>query len=62
MFASDNISVTSSGDKNIGTGGSFLHGSDLITSHSSLESVDRVDLSDDDASTIGAERFGTLPS
>lgn len=60
VLASDDIPVTGGGDKEIGTGSSFLHGGNFKAGHGGLESVDRVDLSDNYTSTIGAEGFSTL--
>jgi hypothetical protein len=59
-MAHDDIPVACSGHKDVATRGSFLHGSDFKTSHGSLESVDGVDLGDDDACTIGPQRLGAL--
>ena len=58
----DNIPVASRGHEDIGARGSIFHGGDLITSHRSLESVDGVNLGDENASTIRAERLGALAS
>ena len=60
VLGSDDVPVSSSGNEDIGARSSLLHGGDLVTSHRSLESIDRVDLGDDDASTVGSERLGTL--
>ena len=60
MSAGDNIPVASGGHEDIGAMSSILQGGDLITSHRSLESVDGVDLGDENASTIGAERLSAL--
>jgi hypothetical protein len=60
VLGSDDIAATSRGDEDIGTGSSLFHGRDLVPRHRSLESVDRVDLGDNNACTVRAERFGTL--
>ena len=60
MGTSDDVPVASGGYKDIGARSSLLHGADFITSHRSLESIDRVDLSDENASTVGTERLGAL--
>lgn len=60
VSASDDIPVASGGDEEVGSRGSIFHSGDLITSHGSLKGVDRVDLSNQDTSTIGAERLGAL--
>ena len=52
VLSGDDVPVTGGGNKNVGARSSFLHSSDLVTSHSSLKSVDGVDLSDDDTSSI----------
>ena len=60
VLSGDDVTVTSGGHENVGTGGGLLHGGDFVTGHRSLEGVDGVDLSDDDASTVGPEGLGTL--
>ena len=60
VLTGDDITVTSGGNKNVGTWGSILHGGDLVTSHCSLEGVDGVDLRDEDTSTIRLQGFSTL--
>ncbi len=56
----NDVAVTSGGDEDVGAGSSLLHGRDLITSHRGLESVDGVNLGDEDTSTVGPERLGAL--
>ena len=51
VLSSQNICASSGGDKDLTLRGSLFHRNDLITRNSSLESVDGVDLSDDDTST-----------
>lgn len=60
VFASDDVTVTGGGDEDVGAGSSVLHGGNFVTSHCSLEGVDRVDLGDQDTGTVRAKRFGTL--
>lgn len=60
MLRDDNVTVTSSGHKDIGAGSSLFHGRNLVSCHRGLQSVDGVDLSDDHPSTVRAERLGTL--
>ena len=60
VLRGDDVPVTSGGDEDVRAGSSLLHGGDLVTSHRSLESVDGVDLGDDDTSTVGTERLGAL--
>lgn len=57
--ASDDVSAASGGDKDVTTGSGLLHGGNLVTGHSGLEGVDRVDLGNDDSSTVRSERLGT---
>lgn len=56
----DDIPVTSGGDKDVRTGSGILHGGDFVTSHRSLKSIDRVDLGNENASTVGPEGLGAL--
>ena len=60
VLCGDDVPVTSSGDKDVGTRSSFLHGRDLVTCHRSLEGVDGVDLSDENASTVRLQCLGAL--
>ena len=60
MSTSDDVPVASGGYKDIGARSSILHGGNFITRHCSLESVDRIDLGDENASTVGTERLGAL--
>ena len=60
VLASDDIPVAGGRDKDVGTGSSVLHGSDLETSHASLEGVDWVDLGDKNTSAVRPQRVGTL--
>lgn len=57
---SDNVTVTGGGNEDISTSSSLLHGGNLISSHSSLKSVDGVDLSDDDTGTVRPQGLGAL--
>ena len=60
VLRGDDVTVTGGGDEDVAAGSSLLHGGDLVTGHRGLESVDGVDLGDDDTSTVGAEGLGTL--
>ena len=60
VLPGDNIPVAGGGDEDVGAGSGVFHGGDFITGHSSLESVDRIDLGDKNTSTIGLQRLGTL--
>jgi len=58
VLSSDDVSVSGGGNKDVGLGGSLLHGDDLVTSHSGLESVDRIDLGNENSASVGLERLG----
>lgn len=55
VSASQDVTATSGGDEDLTLRSSLLHGGDLVALNSSLEGVDRVNLSDKDAGTHGAE-------
>jgi hypothetical protein len=57
--ASKDVTAASGGDKDLTLGSSLLHGGDLEAGNGSLESVDGVDLSDDDAGTHAVESLST---
>lgn len=59
MGASDDVSAASGGDEDVTSGSSLLHGGDLVTGHSGLEGVDRIDLGNDDSGTVRSEGLGT---
>eukprot|EP00049_Salpingoeca_infusionum_P017163 m.351963 g.351963 ORF g.351963 m.351963 type:complete len:414 (-) comp16414_c0_seq1:123-1364(-) len=59
VSTSDNTLAASSGDVDHALLGGLLHGGHLVTLHSSLESVDWVNLSDENAGTKGTEGLGT---
>ena len=52
VLGSDNVSATSSGNKDVGAMSSIFHGGDFVTGHSSLKSVDMVDFGDQDTGTV----------
>ena len=60
VLAGDDVPVSSAGDEDIGAGGGVFHGRDFETGHSSLESVDGVNLGDKDASAVRPQSFGAL--
>lgn len=60
VLRGDNVAVTGRGHKEVGTRGSVLHGGDLVTGHRSLEGIDGVNLGNQDARAVGAERLGAL--
>lgn len=51
VLADNDITATSGGDEDLADGGSLLHGDNLVARDGSLESVDRVDLGDQNTST-----------
>lgn len=60
VLRGDDVPVASGGHEDIATGSSLLHGGDLVAGHGRLESVDGVDLGDDNTSTVRAERLSAL--
>lgn len=60
VLASDNVTVTSGRNKDVGAGGSVLHGAHFVTGHGGLEGVDGVNLGDEDTGTVSAEGLGAL--
>ena len=60
VLADDDVAVAGRGDEDVGARRGLLHRRDLVAGHGSLESIDGVDLGDDDTSTVGAEGLGTL--
>lgn len=58
VHASKNVTAAGGGDENLSLLGSLLHGGDLEARNSSLESVDGVDLSNDDTGTHAVESLG----
>jgi hypothetical protein len=58
VLASEDVTASSGGNEDLTELGSLLHGGDLVTSHGSLESVDGVNLSDDDTGTHAVEGHG----
>jgi hypothetical protein len=59
VLANQDITATSGGDKDLALGGSLLHRHNLETRDGSLESVDRIDLGDDNTGTHAVESHGT---
>lgn len=55
VLASQDVTATSGGDEDLTLGSSLLHGGDLEAGDSGLQSVDGVDLGNDNASTHGVE-------
>lgn len=60
VLATDDVAAASGRDEDVALGGGVLHGRDLEAGHGGLERVDRVDLGDDDARAVRAERLGAL--
>jgi len=58
VLASEDITATGGGDEDLTDLGGLLHGGDLVTGHSSLESVDGVNLGNEDAGTHAVEGHG----
>lgn len=54
----EDVTATSSGNEDLSLGSGLVHGGDLEASHGSLESVDRVDLSDEDTGTHALKSQG----
>ena len=60
VLALNDVPAPRGRDENVGPRGSLFHCRDLITSHRSLESIDGVNLGNENAGTVGSERFSTL--
>lgn len=60
MFSGDDVAITSGGDKDVRAGGNILHSGNFKADHCSLESIDGVNLGDNDASSVVAKGFSTL--
>lgn len=58
VLASEDITATGGGNEDLTDLGGLLHGGDLVTGHSSLESVDGVNLGNEDAGTHAVEGHG----
>jgi hypothetical protein len=59
VLANQNITATSGGDKDLSLASSLLHGQNLVARDSSLESVDGINLSDDDTSSHSVKSHST---
>jgi hypothetical protein len=55
VLANEDVTAASGGDEDLALRGGVLHGDDLEAGHGSLESVDGVDLSDEDTGTHGVK-------
>lgn len=58
VLSTDDVTATSGGDEDGGLGSSLLHGDNLVSLHASLESVDGVNLSDEDTGSHSLESLG----
>ena len=58
MLAADDVLATGGGDEDAATLDGVFDGRHLVALHRSLESVDRVDLGDDDAAPEASEGLG----
>src|SRR5205807_6444452 len=57
MFELDHIDVAGSGDVDVAATKRLLDGGHFVTFHRGLQRIDRIDLGDDDARTLAAERL-----
>jgi len=62
VLASDDVTASSGGDKDLSNGGSLLHGNDLVSGDGGLKGVDGVNLGNHDASTHSVESGNTTLS
>jgi len=62
VLPGDDVPVTGGGDEDVGAGSGIVHGRDFETSHSSLESVDWVDLGDKNTSSVRPQSLSALES
>lgn len=58
VITSDDVSATSRRNEDLALRSSLLHGGDFVTGNGSLESIDGVDLGDDDTSTHTVKSLG----
>jgi len=58
VLATDNVTATGGGDKDVGLLDGLLHSRDLVTFHSGLESVDGINLGHNDTGTHALESSG----
>jgi hypothetical protein len=59
VHASEDVTAAGGGDEDLALGSGLLHGGDLVAGDGGLESVDGVDLGDDDTGTHAVEGLGT---
>lgn len=58
VSTSKDVTAAGGGDEDLTLGSGLLHGGDLVTGNSGLESVDGINLSDDDTGTHAVESLG----
>ena len=60
VLGGDDVSASGGGDEDVGLGSSLFHNGDFVTGHSGLESIDGVNLGNDDSGTVRSERLSAL--
>lgn len=60
MLVNDDVPASGSGNKDVSSRSSVFHSGDFVSGHGSLQSVDGVNLGDEDSGSVRSERFGTL--
>ena len=60
VLAADDVTVTGSGNKNVGTVCGILHSRDFVASHRSLKRVDGVDLGNENTRTVSSQGLCAL--
>jgi len=58
VLTTENVTASSGGDEDVSEGSSLLHGNNLVSLHASLESIDGVNLSDEDTGSHLLESLG----
>jgi hypothetical protein len=59
VLDSDDIDVAGGGDVDVAAAESLLDGRDFVTFHRRLQRIDRIDLGDNDAGALAAQRLRT---
>ena len=59
MLANQDVTAASGGDEDLSLAGGLLHGKDLVSRDSSLESIDGIDFCNDDTSTHSVKSHST---
>lgn len=60
VLANNDVSASSGGDEDLSLRSGLVHGGNFITGHGGLESVDGVNLGNDDSGTVRSEGLGAL--